>query len=250
MWGASKTGPLSNAKIRTALALAIDRASLAKVAFNGTARPAWAVSPTATWESDPAAPIYRQGYDALNHLDQNLDEARKLVNDNKSVVQPFIVAVLADDKVAAQSATAIQAAAKDVGLDMQIKQFSAIDYSNLFYLDNARNGIDGILTVGYVENADPFNRTQLIIPPDGLFNWIGYDNPKAVDLLARGKATLDANERAKLYIEAQQVFMADMPNIPILDILARTYINKRVTGTVTSFAYMQMPWAATLGAPE
>jgi peptide/nickel transport system substrate-binding protein len=250
IWGASKTGPLANPKARMALALAIDRASLSKVVFNGTAKPAWAVSPTATWESDPAASVYRAGYEALDHLDQNLDAARKLVAETAGANEPFTVAVLADDKVAGQSATAVQAAAKQVGLSMNVNLVSAIDYSNLFYVDTARGGIDGILTVGYVENADPFNRTDLIIPPNGLFNWIGYNNPEATAQLAKGKATLDADARAKLYVEAQKSFMADMVNIPILDILARTYLNHRVTGTVTSFAYMQMPWAATLGSPE
>lgn len=245
---AAPTGPMSDPEVRRALALVIDRPGLAKVVFNGAARPDRTIAPPFSWQSDPARKTWQEGYDALPDLNQDLAAAKKLVDANPVAKQPFTIAVIAGDQVQRRTATLIQSAAKQVGLRMKLRLFAPPDYSNLFYVASARKGVDGILTLGYIEAADPMDRLALFVPKDGLFNWTKYADTDVQSLVAQARATLDPEKHATLVNEAQKGYMGDMLVIPILNVVSRTFVSKRISGTTTSFAYTQRPWAAMLGA--
>lgn len=244
----SPTGPLSDPDVRWALALSMDRAGLAKTVFNGAASPDRTIAPPASWESDPAADTYRKAYDELPDLSRDLKAARKRLEGEPLAKQPFTVAVLAGDQVQQRLANLIQSSAKQIGLNMRVKLLTPTDFSNLFYVSSARQGIDGVLTLGYIENADPINRLSLFVPKAGLFNWTKWDNPRVARLVAKAQQTPDPQARAELLNEAQLGYMKDMLVIPILNVRERVFLSNKISGTTTSFAYTQRPWAATLGS--
>jgi peptide/nickel transport system substrate-binding protein len=63
-----------------------------------------------------------------------------------------------------------------------------------------------------------------------------YSNSKVDELFAKGKATLDRKERAKIYHELQRTIASDVPMILIYYPIEIAVANKRLQGIVPS------PW--------
>ena len=85
--------------------------------------------------------------------------------------------------------------------------------------------------------------------PGALFNYGGYTNDEVADLLTRAKAETDPTTRAKLVVEIQDIFVRDLPWIPLVAPSVRVFENNQLTGAPKSFVYLNYPWAADLGAP-
>jgi peptide/nickel transport system substrate-binding protein len=247
---ASTTGPMADPVLRRALALTIDRAAVARVVFDGSAQADRAIVPPTAWAGDPVASSYQSAWNALPNLSPDLAEAKKLVAGRPDAHQPITIAIAAGDAVQLRVGTLIQAQAQQIGLTVKLAQLQPTDYSNIFYIKSDREAahIQAILTQGYLDIADPVDRLLLFIGKKALFNWTGYNNPRVTSDFQEAIATLDPEHRAALLNDAQSVYMKDMLVIPILNIDERTFLNNRITGVPTSFAYITSPWPATLGA--
>lgn len=240
--------PASDRKLLDALSLIIDRDALIKNVFGGDATTLKSLVPPLTWQGDKAATRFDAAYAALPDVPKpDAEKAKKLVAQARPVTRPLVAAIPAGDQRGLQTLTFIQAAAKKIGVDIEIKQLQPTEMSSLFYDPSVRKGLDLILTFGYVTMPDPASYVAESLTPRGIFNWTGYDNPEVTRLLDRARTSSDPAASAEAYADAQALFTPTTPTVFLATTHERMFMNKRISGAPTSFAYMGMPWAAYLG---
>ncbi|MGW0561504.1 ABC transporter substrate-binding protein [Streptomyces sp. NPDC003016] len=247
----SAKSPAADRRLLDALSHALDRNALIKNVFGGDATPLKSLVPPLTWRGDPAAAQLDAAYEALPAVPKpDPERARKLMDQAGPVSRPLVAAIPAGDQKGLQTLTFLQAVARKLGVDIRIKQLQPTEMSSLFYDPSIRQGIDLILTFGYVGMPDPASYVSEMVTPRGLFNWTGYDDADVTRLLGRARTSSDPAVSAKAYTEAQALFTPTVPAIYLATTHERMFMNKRISGAPTSFAYMGMPWAARIGGTE
>ncbi|MFJ6793820.1 ABC transporter substrate-binding protein [Streptomyces sp. NPDC091268] len=240
--------PAADRRLLDALSLVIDREALIRNVFGGDATPLKSLVPPMTWRGDKAAARFDAAYAALPDAPQSdVKKAKELVGQARPVRIPLVAAIPAGDQRGLQALTFIQAAAKKIDVDIEIKQLQPTEMSSLFYDPSVRKGLDLILTFGYVGMPDPASYVAESVTPRGLFNWTGYDNPEVTRLLDQARTASDPEASATAYAEAQALFTPTTPAVFLATTHERMFMNKRISGAPASFAYMGMPWAAHLG---
>ncbi|MFG2452625.1 ABC transporter substrate-binding protein [Streptomyces sp. NPDC048512] len=243
------SSPLADHRVTEALSLVLDRDALVKNVFDGAAQKLKTFIPSLVWQNGEAAGVYAKGYDALPAVpDVDVARAKKLVDRAAPKRRTVTVAMGAGDQQSLQTLTFVQAAARRIGLKIVIKQLQPTQMSGLFYDPSLREGLDATMALGYVEIPDPLSYAQMFTAPASPMNWIHYDNKRVTSLLARAQAALDPKESAILFTRAQALYSKDLPIVPIAAPYERMFLNKRLSGAPASFAYINMPWAARLGA--
>ncbi|WP_280833942.1 ABC transporter substrate-binding protein [Mycolicibacterium frederiksbergense] len=244
-----KAGPMSNVAVRTALDLAIDKKALSQSVYGGAAEPLKSFIPPFMWGSGPARAIYQQAYDKLpDTTEANIEEAKKLVDSAGLTDRAFTAAVGSGDEAGLRTLTFVQSAAKEIGLDMKIKQVQPTENSEMFYDESARAAVDLLYAKGYAEMASPLAYAPEFAGEGGLFNWTGYSDPKVQDLLQQARQTDDPHKSAQLFTEAQALFVPQRLAIPLVSPNESLFLKNTISGAPASFAYIDMPWAAMIGA--
>ncbi|GGV40232.1 diguanylate phosphodiesterase [Streptomyces longisporoflavus] len=240
--------PLADRKISEALSLVLDRDDLIKNVYAGAAQKLKTFVPPLVWENGEAADIYAEGYDALPAVPGvDVEKAEKLVDQARTERRTLTVAMAAGDQQSQQTLTFLQAGAKRIGIKIVIKQLQPTQMSGLFFDASLRKGLDATMVLGYVEIPDPISYAQLLTDPESLFNWTKYRDPEVTSLLDRARAATEPTKSARLFTRAQQRYSADLPVVPLASPHERLFLNKRLSGAPSSFAYLNMPWAAHLG---
>jgi peptide/nickel transport system substrate-binding protein len=243
-----KTGLDTNEKIREALSLAIDREGIAKSIFAGLAVPELAAVPPDSFSYATAQ--YQRWYLSVGTpTSPNLEAARKLVQEAGSPKTAMTIGIQQGDPQAAAVATAIQSAAQQVGLNMQIKMLPTAQYVELVFSEKARAGIDW--TTGnnnYIDQAEPLQVLYYWGRSNSPYNLDGFANKEVDNLFAQARAQSNPEARAALAIRALQLWVKPVNNIPLYISPQRLFMNKRITGAPASFStFLYYPWAAELG---
>lgn len=246
---ANPKGPLGDPDVRKALSMALDRQAIVEKVYNGAAVPNKTLTPPSAWDPE-AIEIYREAYDALPGLEPDVEGAKALLAGKTGLDKPLVMALLAGDERELQLSSIVQQTAKDIGLTIELKPMQAMDLSNVFYVEEYRKGIDLVMTEGWLDIPDPLDYTVLTVMEGALFNWIDYSNPPMEKLLEQARQTFDPVERAKLVVQAQEMYTADTVVIPICNPAQVLYMNDRISGAPASFAYMWIPGLAMLGGTE
>lgn len=239
---------LKDPDVRKALSLSIDREAIAKVVYGGAATPSKTLITPTAWGSEPdVRKIADDALAKLPELNVDVDAAKKLLA-NKGPLAPIVLSILGDNATNLQLATIVQSSAKAIGLDVQIKPLTDSAFISALYTKEGRAGIDGIIEPIFFDVANPLNNLIVYVYPDSYFNYIGYSNP-----MVQKEVTLAANadtpvEMAQHVVAAQAQYTADTMVIPIVNPYEISFLNKRLTGAPTSFAYVFQPWAAQIGA--
>lgn len=240
--------PAADRKLLDALSHVIDRDALIKNVFGGDATTLKSLVPPLTWSGDEAAAQFDAAYAALPDVPRpDVEKAKALVAQARPVGRPLVAAIPAGDQRSLQALTFIQAAAKKIDVDIEIKQLQPTEMSSLFYDPSVRKGLDLILTFGYVTMPDPASYVAESVTPRGIFNWTGYDDPDVNRLLDQARTSSDPVASATAYAQAQALFTPTTPAVFLATTHERMFMNERISGAPTSFAYMGMPWAAHLG---
>jgi len=150
----------------------------------------------------------------------------------------------------AQTATIVQAAAKSIGLDAEIRQLQATEFSALFYDPAKRADLDFVVTTGYSEVPGALYYAPQFVLPRGLFNWSGYSDPTVTRAILGATASIDPRRTARLFTQAQATFAPARLQVSLGLVYSRLFLNRRLTGATVSIAAISSPWAAQLGAAE
>ncbi len=244
-------GPAANPLIRQALSLALDREQYIDTVLNGLGEVQRTMVPEFSFQSMEAVDIYQAGYDALEEPVLDIERAKQLVEESgEDLSRPLVLAVPAGAKEFQQTATIIQSAAKQIGIDIEINEMQPSDFGALFYDPAGRDGIDFVSTQGYLEVPGVVGYPSLfILPADlgGVFNWSNYSNPEVTAHMQAARTATDAETAATEFVAAQAIFGPDQLQVSLAGAYHLTYLNSDLTGAVTSIAAYSSPWALHLG---
>lgn len=238
-------GPLGDLKVRTALSLALDRKNIVKAAAGGVgvpakapaARGAWALVPekTAALHDTLPEPVYDVA--AAKRLVQEAGAAGRTVTLATSTLSPEISVV----------ANAVQAAGRQIGLNVELKSVAPEAYSSIFVDPGARKGLDLVITNGYDNTPDPLEFYQYLRTGD-FGNYGNWSNPEFDTAFDQANAEPDPAVRAERTAVLEKIAMRELPIIPVYEAPYSVFLGKRVTGAPTGISQLYYPWAATIGA--
>lgn len=243
-------GVTADNKVRQALQHAIDRDAIAKVVYHGAADANYTVLTTTTWpkaETD----IYQPAYDKIAAARQyDLEVAKELVDASGYDGTPIVMAVQAGDETLSRVAQLIQQQAKAVGLTVKIKSLQPLVFTEAGYDATKRKGIDLMLQSNFNGTADPLEPLGFTYLPGQAYNYTEFDNPEVTKLLTEARQSFDAKERAKMVVAAQVAIEQDSATIPVVSTNTATFLNNRLSGAVTSFAYWSLASMTHIGSAK
>lgn len=243
-------GPLADLKLREALELVIDRDAIAKQIFNGAATPLYAYVTPTTWpnaEKDQ----YQVEYDKLQAArTYDIDKAKSLVQESNYNGDDLVLAVVAGDETQNRVAQLLQQEAKKAGINIKIQTLQPLVMAQAGYdaKKRASLGLDLMYSSSFNGVQDPLEPTGFTFLPDAYYNYTGFNDPTVTQNLEQARQTFDGPERAKLFLDAQTVYEQANVSIPVVSTNTATFLNKDLTGAVTSFAYWAMPQMAYVGS--
>ena len=240
---ANDSGPLADVRVRQALSAIVDRSAIASVVLQGAALPAPTLAGPDYWgyAKDAFAAAY-----ASHDTKPDPERAKQLLAE-ANIHEPIVIGIQGSSAVHEQTANVMQAAARELGLDIHTKVIPVEQFGNLYNDATAREGLDGFFTTWYGNVPDPLEAYSMFID-GGTNNYGGYT--AVSDQVNQAVATLDPAERAKRVIAVQDQVSKDVPWTPLVSLPTILVQNARVSGATASIAYLYYPWAATVGGKE
>jgi peptide/nickel transport system substrate-binding protein len=192
---AAKTPLGSNAKLREAFELSIDRAILNQVAFDG------AFTPTNQPEA-PGTAFYAAAFPVPG---RDLARAKALVAESGRVPVNLMIG---SDPLDGRVAQIIQAMAGEAGFDVKI---TVTEAATLLSRITAGNYEMALLI--WSGRADPDANVAVWVACDGFINWGKYCDAKLDEILRRARQSTDVAERKRLYAEAAAIYLPARPSL-------------------------------------
>jgi peptide/nickel transport system substrate-binding protein len=210
--------PFSDARLRRAVGLAVDKPALVRKVTYDTTLPATEDQPSFIWAFDPSAGTYRRDLPAARALLEaagwhagpdgiRLKDGRRLA---------LSLAFRTDSLTDRNRGVVIASLLRDAGIDVSLKGYT----TTLLYAPAGENGIlasgnydAGLLT--WYGGVDPDDSTQLLcdqIAPRG-YNWSRYCNPAMDAAEHLALASYDRPTRKRAYAQVQRLLAADAPYV-------------------------------------
>jgi peptide/nickel transport system substrate-binding protein len=197
---------LKDARVRQAIAYAIDRRPLIQYLGRGFVRPADSVLPPESWAYNDDVP----------HYDYNPARARQLLD---TAGYPAVRGLRfhLTMKTSTEESTRLLAAVlqqqlREVGIALDIRTF---EFATFFSdVTHGEFQFYSLRWIGGNEDPDIFEYVfhSAKFPPNGA-NRSFYSNPRVDALIDRARSELDQNARRQLYAELQRVLAYDLPYI-------------------------------------
>ncbi len=237
-------GPMADPRLREALQLAIDYDGIREGVFADAAQINKTFTPRSAWGY--SVDIFEQAWDDTVAGVTDLDRARALVEEAGPLERPAVLSYYADLPEDAQVASAVQSAAAEIGLEIEVNAQTAAENFAMYFEADARIGTDMMIWGGWLDTQEPAAYYQYYTT-DGIFNVAGFSNAEFDDVVAQSRRVLNDDERAGLVTTAQEIFGTNTVNIPIISQYTRLYMSEGITGAVSSQAFLYAPWAAKVG---
>ncbi|MCX7380139.1 MAG: ABC transporter substrate-binding protein [Alphaproteobacteria bacterium] len=184
-------------RVRRAFSLAIDRAVLNQVAFEGQYVPSNQMEAPGSTYFHPGHPVPARDVDAAK---KQLAEA--------GVKTVAFTLRIGTDPLDEQVAQIVQAMVKDAGFEMKIlKQDAAA------LVAATQSGDFEASMLLWSGRADPDGNLPLWVTSKGFVNWGKYNNPKLDDVLTQATTVGDIPARQAFYRQAVDIFMNDQPHV-------------------------------------
>jgi oligopeptide transport system substrate-binding protein len=203
--------PFTDARVRRALALAIDGDALARRVFNGAVTPARSIVPPDCG-----------GYTSPTRVPTDLGEARRLLAEagfpgGKNF--PAVAVQVRNDEDQPRMMEAIQAMwLRELGIHVTIEPY---EQKTLFQNEQTLAHTAGML--GWTADfADPITFLDIFRTGNGQ-NWTGWGSKDYDSLLDRAADTADPVARLALLQKAETILLTEMPAAPLV-VRTRTYL--------------------------
>ena len=201
-------------RVRQAFSLAIDRAALNQVAFDGQYVPSNQMEPPGSVYFHPGHPVPAR----------DIDAAKKLMA-AAGVTRLAFTLRTGTDPLDAQVAQIIQAMVKDAGFDMKI-----VTSDSAALVAATQAGDFEATMLLWSGRADPDGNAPIWLTCKGFTNWGRYCNPKLDDLIQQGASYQTAAERLPFYQQATDIFFADQPDVVLYHYSKLWGLAAKVTG--------------------
>jgi peptide/nickel transport system substrate-binding protein len=223
--------PLDDRRVRLAIGYAIDQDAIITYLRRGLASPATGIVPPTSWAWEPD--MLQLTHDPARAM-ALLDEAGFPDPDGAEGPVPRLRLTLktSTNEAYRLQAAVIQEQLADVGIALDVRSY---EFATLF-ADVVRGNVE-LWTLQYVGVTDPdmlrraFHSSQT--PPSG-FNRGYYANPEVDRLIDAAGASLDADERGRLYRAAQRVIAADAPYVSLWVKTNAAVFQRNLTGVTLS----------------
>lgn len=243
-------GVMADGKLRAALQRMIDREALAKAVYHEAATPLYTMTPPATWPNAQRA-AYEKAYKAFETArSYDMDAAKKLVKSSSYKGQQIVLAIAAGDDTQSRTAQLLQQQGREAGLTIKIQSMQPLVYAQAGYDASKRKGVDLMLSSNFSATPDPLETIGFTFLPKQTYNYVNYDDPQATKLFDEARSTFDGAQRAEKIVEMQALYEKADAVIPLVSTNTTTFLNDRLTGAITSFAYWSMPQMAYVGATQ
>lgn len=209
----SEQKPVNDARVRQAIAYAIDRESIIKNLLQGQARIAHSILPQESWAYSPEQKTY--SYDPAQ-AKKLLDEANFPDPDGDGpkmrFKEPISFKISASNSVVRQYVGVMQNSLREVGIPANIE---TLEDNTL--REAQRNGQFQLVAGRWVGgNQDPiFLRDLFTFLTGGNFNRGRYRNAELDKILGEAVTTVDRAKAKTLYAQAQDLISREMPMFPL-----------------------------------
>jgi peptide/nickel transport system substrate-binding protein len=199
---------LKDARVRQAIAYALDRRPMIEYLWRGEAEPARSVLPTQSWAYYAGVPAYDHDLKKANQL---LDAAGyPAVNG----VRFHITMKTSTDENTRLMVAVMQQQLREAGVALDIRSFEFAT----FFADVQHGAFQmyGLRWIGGNEDPDIFEYAfdSAKFPPNGA-NRGYYSNPKVDALIDKARRAIDPHVRKPLYAEVQRILAEDLPYIDL-----------------------------------
>jgi peptide/nickel transport system substrate-binding protein len=209
----------SEATIREALSMSVDREALVSSVFSNWYSPA--CSPIS-----PSSPFSSEASEACAEYDP---AAAKEMLEAAGVTVPFPITMqVSNNPDTLRFAQALQAAVAEGGFELTI---APVEYSTL--LDVQTRGDFEALQLGWSGRVDPHGNMFNFLSTGGGNNYSGYNNTEVDDLMNEAAAVNDVDERAELYGQAIEIVQEDNPVIYLYRVRSLTAYSTDIAGVET-----------------
>jgi peptide/nickel transport system substrate-binding protein len=209
----------TNATVRKALSMSVDREALVSSVFSNWYSPACSpISPSSPFSSDASEGCPE--YDPA---------AAKKMLEEAGVPVPFPIEMqVANNPDTLRFAQALQAAVVEGGFDITI---TPVEYSTL--LDVQQRGDFDMLQLGWSGRIDPHGNMFSFLSTGGGTNYSGYSNAEVDDLLTEAASINDTEERAELYGQAVEILQEENPIVYLYRVRSLTAYSTDIAGVET-----------------
>jgi oligopeptide transport system substrate-binding protein len=210
-------------EVREALALAIDREAIADKVTQGSFLPAYSWVP-------PGTPDYTTQYLSFKDMPmpERIAKAKELLaGAGYTAEKPLKLEILYNTSENHKKiAIAIQDMWKQVGVDATLN-----NQEWQVYLDTRDNKQFDVARAAWIgDYADPVTFLDLFLSDAGVRNDAGYNNAEFDKLVKDSFGISDPKARMASLEKAEQMFLADLPIIPILHYKTKHMVSKKVQG--------------------
>lgn len=210
-------------EVREALALAIDREAIADKVTQGSFLPAYSWVP-------PGTPDYATQYLSFKDMPmaERIAKAKELLaGAGFTAEKPLKLEILYNTSENHKKiAIAIQDMWKQVGVDATLN-----NQEWQVYLDTRDNKQFDVARAAWIgDYADPVTFLDLFLSDAGVRNDAGYNNAEFDKLVKDSFGISDPKARMASLEKAEQMFLADLPIIPILHYKTKHMVSKKVAG--------------------
>jgi peptide/nickel transport system substrate-binding protein len=202
---------LRHAKVRQAIALAIDRMRIIRHLLKDLGAPASGLLSPLNWAYEGAVTTWPHDPERARHL---LDEAGFVDPDGSGPEPRFKLSFKTTNiDLRRRIAEAFKEQLQAVGIELEIRGYEW----GTFYSD-VKKGNFHLFSLAWVGIIDPDIYYQIFhsgsVPPTG-DNRGRYANPELDVLLEHGRRAVDISERRAIYSEVQKIAARELPYIPL-----------------------------------
>ncbi len=207
----NSSGKLGDPKIRRALAHALDKDAVRKVAYGGQGESIWSPLPESNW-----AYAEQEGYP------YDLDKARALLKEAGVKDLSFTLNIPSGFPDAVKIARVWQESLSKIG----VKLTPDVAETSVWLDDYVKRTYDATWNTFNV-GSDPHSFFDIVMTPHLADD---FPDKQMQDLVAKAKATPDQAERTKLYEALQKGVVADLPVMTVQTIPTASLASASVTG--------------------
>ncbi|HXA21890.1 MAG TPA: ABC transporter substrate-binding protein [Acetobacteraceae bacterium] len=193
--------PFDNPKLRQAFAHAIDRNRLNEITMRGQGTVSNGPTPERLWWYDPDLKFYPHDPTRAKAL---LAEAGHANGFEYVLSTPQVT-------VFQQINQLLQEQLGAVGIRLQLQPVAASEW-----YARVVSGTTNLTPTRWTQRADPDGLLYILFHSKGFANTMRYRSERVDGLLDRARTTYDASTRKKLYAEAQQQIVDDLPMVPLI----------------------------------
>jgi oligopeptide transport system substrate-binding protein len=217
--------PFSDRRVRRALSLLIDREFLAEEIWGGTMVPGYSFVPPGIGNYDE--PAYAD-YKETSMIDREDEAIALLAAAGFGPDKPLEVEIRYNtSENHKNTAVAIADMWKPAGIDVKMLNTD----TKTHYAVLRDKGDFDVARAGWIgDYSDPQNFLFMVESDNDGFNYAGYDNPDYDALMDEAARTVDLAARAKILKRAEEIFMRDLPFIPLLYYSSLSLVSDKLRG--------------------